>query len=100
VLAPGGYDSTAEELYPTVAAGVSRGYAVLAFDGPGQGGTLYEQRVAMRPDWEAVIPPVVDVIAKRSEIDPERIALADGAERASPGPRCIGLSRPLGRVSS
>lgn len=75
VLAPGGYDSTAEELYPTVAAGVSRGYAVLAFDGPGQGGTLYEQRVAMRPDWEAVIPPVVDVIVKRSEIDPERIAL-------------------------
>jgi hypothetical protein len=75
VLAPGGYDSTAEELYPTMVAGVSRGYAVLAFDGPGQGGTLYEQRVPMRPDWEAVIPPVVDAMLERSEIDNHRIAL-------------------------
>jgi pimeloyl-ACP methyl ester carboxylesterase len=75
VLAPGGYDSTAEELYPTMLAGVSRGYGVLAFDGPGQGGTLYEQRVPMRPDWEAVIPPVVDAMLERSEIDPKRIAL-------------------------
>jgi dipeptidyl aminopeptidase/acylaminoacyl peptidase len=75
VLAPGGYDGTAEELYPTLAAGVARGYAVLAFDGPGQGGTLYEQRVFMRPDWEAVIPPVVDWALERPEIDPDRITL-------------------------
>jgi dienelactone hydrolase len=75
VLAPGGYDSTAEELYPTIRAGVSRGYGVLAFDGPGQGGTLYEERVPMRPDWEAVIPPVVDAVLERRGIDPERIAL-------------------------
>jgi pimeloyl-ACP methyl ester carboxylesterase len=75
VLAPGGYDSTAEELYPTVLAGVSRGYGVLAFDGPGQGGTLYEQRVPMRPDWEAVIPPVIDAAVERLPIDPDRIAL-------------------------
>ena len=75
VLAPGGYDSTAEEAYPTIVAGVSRGYGVLAFDGPGQGGTLYEQRVRMRPDWEAVIPPVVDGLLPHPAIDADRLVL-------------------------
>jgi pimeloyl-ACP methyl ester carboxylesterase len=75
VVAPGGYDSTAEELYPTLAAGVSRGYAVLAFDGPGQGGTLFDRRIPMRPDWESVIPPVLDAILERPELDPSRVAL-------------------------
>jgi pimeloyl-ACP methyl ester carboxylesterase len=75
LLAPGGYDSTAEELYPTLQAGVERGYAVLIFDGPGQGATLYERGVPMRPDWEEVIRPVLDEILKRQELDPDRVAL-------------------------
>jgi pimeloyl-ACP methyl ester carboxylesterase len=75
LLAPGGYDSTAEELYPTLAAGVARGYAVLIFDGPGQGRMLYERRVPMRPDWENVIPPVLDEILQLPELDPDRVAL-------------------------
>ncbi len=75
VLAPGGYDSTVEELYPTMLAGTSRGYAVLAFDGPGQGGTLYESRVWMRPDWENVIGPVFDAALADPAVDSERIAL-------------------------
>jgi alpha-beta hydrolase superfamily lysophospholipase len=51
-----------------------RGYNVLAFDGPGQGGALHLQKLVMRPDWEAVISPVVDYALTRPEIDPDRIA--------------------------
>ena len=37
-----------------------RGMNAFIFEGPGQGGMLYEHRVPMRPDFEAVLPPVVD----------------------------------------
>ena len=75
VIMPGGYDGTAEELYPTIVAGVARGYNVFCFDGPGQGAVLYEQRIFMRPDWEAVLPPVVDLIAARADVDADKLIL-------------------------
>jgi alpha-beta hydrolase superfamily lysophospholipase len=75
LIIPGGYDGTAEENYPAIAAGIARGYNVFCFDGPGQGAVLYEQRVFMRPDWEAVLPAVVDVIAARADVDATRLVL-------------------------
>ncbi|MFE2067257.1 alpha/beta hydrolase [Streptomyces sp. NPDC059467] len=64
VLFHGGYDSTLEEDYFALAAGaLRRGYNVIAFDGPGQGGTVREQGLHFRPDWEAVVTPVVDLTA-------------------------------------
>jgi dienelactone hydrolase len=57
------------------AAGTERGYNCLAFDGPGQGQALYEQGVHFRPDWEAVIGPVVDYAVTRGDVDDGRIAL-------------------------
>jgi pimeloyl-ACP methyl ester carboxylesterase len=72
----GGYDSTAEEGYfMSGAAAVARGYACLLFDGPGQGGAIVEDGLTFRPDWEAVIRPVVDFALTRPEIDAKRIAL-------------------------
>jgi dipeptidyl aminopeptidase/acylaminoacyl peptidase len=47
----------------------------LIFDGPGQGRVLYKQGIAMRPDWENVVTPVVDYALSHPEIDPARIAL-------------------------
>jgi len=71
-----GYDSTLEESYFAIAAAaLARGYNVLAFDGPGQGGALRKQRLVFRPDWEAVVTPVVDFALTRPEIDPTRIAI-------------------------
>src|SRR5258708_27937246 len=71
-----GYDSTREESYYVIAAAaLRRGYNVLAFDGPGQGAALREQKLTMRPDWEAVITPVVDYALTRSEIAPNKIVL-------------------------
>jgi pimeloyl-ACP methyl ester carboxylesterase len=71
-----GYDSTREESYFAIAAAaLRRGYHVLAFDGPGQGATLRDQKLNMRADWEAVITPVVDYALTRGEIAADKIVL-------------------------
>jgi alpha-beta hydrolase superfamily lysophospholipase len=75
IIYTSGYDSTSQEGYFVLAvAAMRRGYNVLAFDGPGQGGALHLQKLAMRPDWEAVFTPVVDYGLTRREIEPSRIA--------------------------
>jgi alpha-beta hydrolase superfamily lysophospholipase len=76
VILTGGYDGTVEELYfANGAAALARGYNVLAFDGPGQGRVLTEQRRVIRADWENVVTPVVDYALGRADVDGERIAL-------------------------
>lgn len=54
---------------------LARGYNVLTFDGPGQGRALYVQGLYMRPDFEAVITPVVDWVSTRDDVDPTKLAL-------------------------
>jgi pimeloyl-ACP methyl ester carboxylesterase len=71
----GGYDAIAEELYASVDAALERGYAFAAIDGPGQGAMLYDRRVPMRPDWEAVVPGMVDALMKNPAVDPKGIVL-------------------------
>jgi hypothetical protein len=75
LVAPGGYDGTAEEMWSSAVPAVDRGWNVYVFDGPGQGGTLLERHLVMRPDWEQVLPPVVDVLLERPDVDPARLAL-------------------------
>ena len=75
ILHIGGYDATAEELYASAAPAIERGYAFAALDGPGQGAMLYDRRVAMRPDWENVVPGMFDAITANREVDPRRVAL-------------------------
>jgi pimeloyl-ACP methyl ester carboxylesterase len=76
VIYNSGYDSTLEESYFAIAAAaLARGYNVLAFDGPGQGAALREQRLVFRPDWEAVITPVIDFALLRPEIAPTQISV-------------------------
>lgn len=71
-----GYDSTLEESYFAIAAAaLRRGYNVLAFDGPGQGAALREQKLVFRPDWEAVTTPVIDYAVSRPEIADDKIIL-------------------------
>jgi pimeloyl-ACP methyl ester carboxylesterase len=71
-----GFDSTREESYFVIAAAaLRRGYNVLAFDGPGQGAALRDQKLVMRPDWEAVITPVVDYALTRREIGGHNMVL-------------------------
>lgn len=71
-----GYDSPVEESYAMLAAAaLERGYNCLLFEGPGQGGALYEKRLFFRPDYEAVVTPVVDVATDRADVDADRIVL-------------------------
>ena len=71
-----GFDSTREESYFAIAAAaLRRGYNVLAFDGPGQGAVLRDQKLVMRPDWEAVITPVIDHALTRGEIAADKLVL-------------------------
>lgn len=61
IIVNGGFDSTREEIgWSVAAAALQQGFNVLAFDGPGQGDALREQRLFFRHDWEKVITPVVD----------------------------------------
>ncbi|MGZ7444825.1 alpha/beta hydrolase family protein [Paenibacillus sp. TH7-28] len=76
LIVHGGYDSTAEELYfQVVISALERGYHCLVFEGPGQGAVIREQQIPFRHDWEAVVTPVVDYLAKRPEVISDKIAL-------------------------
>jgi pimeloyl-ACP methyl ester carboxylesterase len=72
-----GYDGTITDLYFSSAVAASRrGYHSLIFDGPGQGSMLFEHGVRLRPDWEAVIAAVLDLVLDLPIVDPERVALS------------------------
>jgi pimeloyl-ACP methyl ester carboxylesterase len=71
-----GFDSTREEAWGAIAAAaLRRGHNVIAFDGPGRGQALREDRQFFRPDWEAVMTPVLDYAATRTEFAKDKIAL-------------------------
>nr|A0A1W5T1Y7.1 RecName: Full=Hydrolyase poxO; AltName: Full=Oxaleimides biosynthesis cluster protein O [Penicillium oxalicum]ARF05989.1 PoxO [Penicillium oxalicum] len=71
LLSLGGADSIQEELYYVYAAsGPQLGYAVLTFEGPGQGITLRRDKMHMRPDWEVVVGRVLDFLTAYMQQNP------------------------------
>src|SRR6202042_3634582 len=96
VILTGGYDGTAEELYfANGAAALARGYNVIAFDGPGQGRVLTEQRLPIRPDWETVVESVLDYALGRDEVDADRVALIGLSRGAHLAPRAASAEHRL-----
>jgi len=96
LLCTGGYDGTCEELFFIIAGGaLERGYNVLVFDGPGQGGALVLQKLPMRPDWENVVTPVVDYLLNRRDVNPARIALYGGSFGGYLAPRAAAFEHRL-----
>ena len=70
VLLPAGYDSTAESGYAASAvSALEHDMNALIFEGPGQGGVLYDRGQVMRPDFEVVLRPVVDWVLERPGLD-------------------------------
>ena len=68
----GGADSTQEELYFLYGVtGPEIGYAVLTFDGPGQGMALKRDNIPMRPDYEFVVSLVLDHLSGLAEQYPD-----------------------------
>lgn len=55
-------------------AALARGYNVLIFEGPGQCSQLFVKGIPFRPDWNAVLTPVVDYLVGRKDVDPKGIA--------------------------
>jgi hypothetical protein len=76
-------------------AGLERGYAVLIFDGPGQNAMLHEQGIGFRPDWEAVVTPIVDWALARPAIDGDRIALLGVSQAGYWVPRAAAFEHRL-----
>jgi alpha-beta hydrolase superfamily lysophospholipase len=96
LIAMTGFDGTAEELYFEIgAAALRRGYHVLVFEGPGQGGALREQDLYFRPDWEKVVIPVVDYLLTKPGVDPSRIALAGYSFGGYLAPRAAAFEQRL-----
>jgi pimeloyl-ACP methyl ester carboxylesterase len=74
IIFTNGFDSTAEEGYFAIgAAALRRGFNVLAYEGPGQGSVIREKKLPFRPDWEAVLGPVIDFALTRPEVDKTKI---------------------------
>jgi hypothetical protein len=80
------------------AAALERGYLAITFDGPGEGQALLEQGVPFRPDWEAVITPVVDVLIGRDDVDPARIALHGVSQAGYWAPRAAAFEKRIAAV--
>ena len=76
VLFPGGFDGTCEEMFKYGAHGaMSLGWNAVTWDGPGQGGQLIEHGLTMRPDFEAVLSPVVDWVLEQPFVSADALAL-------------------------
>jgi len=72
VMIPG-LDSVKEELQATAEHMLSRGLAVIAIDGPGQGEAEYE--LPIEPAYERVTTAVADYLKGRDDIDAGRIGV-------------------------
>jgi len=77
VVAVGGFDSSAEELYFQLGApGAERGWNVVVVDGPGQLGCMRTNpTMTFRPDYEVPLAAVLDAVVAMPEVDEERLAL-------------------------
>lgn len=72
-----GYDAAQEDSYMQMgAAAVQRGWNVLTLEGPGQPTVRRNQGLGFIPDYEKVVTPAVDYLAKRPDVDMDRLALA------------------------
>jgi 2,6-dihydroxypseudooxynicotine hydrolase len=73
VLLIAGLDSTKEEFFAAENVFLSRGMATFSLDGPGQGETGYTATI--RPDFEAPVAAVLDVLCARDDLDGSRVGM-------------------------
>ncbi len=94
----GGFDSTLEELYfVLVAAGLERGYSVLAYEGPGQGSILREQGVVFTHEWEKPTAAVLDEYL-RTRPPPVKIVLVGMSMGGYLAPRAAAFDQRIDGV--
>lgn len=103
VLMAMGLDSAKEEMDTNEAVLLARGMATFAFDGPGQGEAEYDLPIC--PEYERPVGAILDVLAARPDIDPDRIGIWGVSFGGYYAPRaaahddrlraCIALSGPF-----
>lgn len=71
VLLIPGLDSTKEEFFVPEEVFLARGMATFSMDGPGQGETGYTTHI--RPDYEAAVGAVLDVLCARDDLAGDRV---------------------------
>jgi hypothetical protein len=96
ILAPCGFDSTAEAGYAATGyMALPRGHNILFWDGPGQGGMLYEYGVPMRPDFESVVSPVINWLLEQPGVDPKGLVLLGRSFAGYLAPRAASFEHRL-----
>jgi hypothetical protein len=90
VIVNNGSDGATSQMLVDGGAGAAeRGYHWMTFDGPGQQATLYEQGIPFRPDWEAVLTPVLDAMLARSDVDRDRVVVIGVSQAGYWVPRAL-----------
>lgn len=88
VLAPCGLDSTAEAGYfATGYMALPRGYNFFVFEGPGQGGMLYEHGMTFRPDFEVPFGNAFEWLLAQPGVHPDAVAVLGRSFAGYLGPR-------------
>jgi hypothetical protein len=77
------------------ASALQRGYDCLTFDGPGQGAALWRQGLHFRPDWEAVITPVLDFALDLDGVDRDRVVLLGVSQAGYWVPRAVAFEQRI-----
>ena len=77
LIAIGGFDSTAEEVYFWIGDSAhDNGWNCLIFEGPGQWGALMENPgLVFRPDYEKPVGAALDYLMARNDVDKEKVAI-------------------------
>jgi len=71
-----GWETPAPQLCVRARAAASEHeYHWMTFDGPGQRTTLHQRAIASRPDWEAVLTPVLDLLLTRADVERRSVAV-------------------------
>jgi dienelactone hydrolase len=88
VVAPCGFDSTAEAGYAATGyMALPRGYNFFVFEGPGQGGMLFEHRRTFRPDFEVPFGAAFEWLLAQDGVDPDAVAVIGRSFGGYLGPR-------------
>lgn len=97
LLAISGADGTYEEVATQVAkAAIDRGYNLLAFEMPGQFGTvLNDHELVYRTDTWVPVGAAVDYALTRPEVDPQRLAFAGYSWGGAMGPRAVSREKRI-----
>ena len=88
-----GSDGALTWVWQEMLAAFDRGFNALVFDGPGQQSMLFDRGVPFRPDWEAVITPVVDFLLQRDDVDADALVLWGGSQGGYWGARALAFEK-------